>query len=463
MVDSKNSYDLVILGGGTAGYSAAIRASQLDMKVALIERDKVGGTCLHRGCIPTKALLHVAEIAHSVRDSKSFGILSEFHGVDMEAAIKFKDGIVDRNYKGLSGMIKADGVDLISGEAKLKDQSTVTVSTDEGELELNAKNIILATGSEPKTIGIEIGGRVLTSTEALSHTEVPGSAIVLGGGVIGCEFASIWSSLGSEVTIVEGLPRLVANEDADISKELEKAFRRRKIKSKLGVKFKSVEQDDNGVKVQLEDGSELEADVLLVAVGRGPVTADFGYEEAGIKLDRGFVVTNERLHTGVGNIWAIGDIVPGLQLAHRSFGHGIFVAEEIAGLEPTPVDENGVPRATYSEPEIFSVGLTEDQAKEKYGEDKIASVKFPLGGNAKSAILKTNGFVKAVRVKEGPVVGLCGIGARFSEQVGEAQLIINWEAFPEEVAHLIHGHPTQNEAIGEAMLALAGKPLHFHN
>lgn len=229
------------------------------------------------------------------------------------------------------------------------------------------------------------------------------------------------------------------------------------------MKFKSVEQDDNGVKVQLEDGSELEADVLLVAVGRGPVTAGFGYEEAGVKLDRGFVVTNERLHTGVGNIWAVGDIVPGLQLAHRSFGHGIFVAEEIAGLEPTPVDENGVPRATYSEPEIFSVGLTEDQAKEKYGEDKIDSVKFPLGGNAKSAILKTNGFVKAVRVKEGPVVGLCGIGARFSEQVGEAQLIINWEAFPEEVAHLIHGHPTQNEAIGEAMLALAGKPLHFHN
>lgn len=463
MVDSKNSYDLVILGGGTAGYSAAIRASQLDMKVALVERDKVGGTCLHRGCIPTKALLHVAEIADSVRGSKGFGVLSEFQGIDMEAALKFKNGIVDRNHKGLAGMMKADGVDTIIGEGKLTDANTVVVSTEDGDIELAGKNIVLATGSEPKTIGIEIGGRVLTSTEALQYAEVPKSAIVLGGGVIGVEFASIWASLGSDVTIVEGLPRLVANEDPDISRELERAFRRRKITSKVGVKFKSVEQNDNGVKVFLEDGSELEADVLLVAVGRGPVTAGFGYEEVGVKLDRGFVITNERLHTGVDNIWAIGDIVPGLQLAHRSFAHGIFVAEEIAGLEPTPLVESGVPRATYCDPEIFSVGITEEKAKEEYGEDNVQSVRFPLGGNAKSAILKTNGFVKAVRVKEGPVVGLHGIGARFSEQVGEAQLIVNWEAFPEEVAHLIHGHPTQNEAIGEAMLALAGKPLHFHN
>lgn len=463
MVESNSSYDLVILGGGTAGYAAAIRASQLDMKVALVERDKVGGTCLHRGCIPTKALLHVAEIADNVRESEGFGVLSEFKGVDIQAAVKFKQGIIDRNHKGLAGMIKADGVDTIAGEASLKNTDTVVVKTDDGELELAAKNIILATGSEPKTIGIEIGGRVMTSTEALDYTELPKSAIVLGGGVIGVEFASIWASLGAEVTIVEGLPRLVANEDEDISKELEKAFRRRKIKSKLGVMFKSVEQDDNGVKVSLEDGTELEADVLLVAVGRGPVTKGFGYEEAGIKMDRGFVLTNDRLHTGVGNIWAIGDIVPGLQLAHRSFAHGIFVAEEIAGLKPTPLVEAGVPRATYCEPEIFSVGITESKAKEEYGEDKVEAVKFPLGGNAKSAILKTTGFVKAIRVKEGPVVGLTGIGARFSEQVGEAQLIVNWEAFPEEVAHLIHGHPTQNEAIGEAMLALSGKPLHFHN
>ncbi|MCK1804100.1 dihydrolipoyl dehydrogenase [Nocardia zapadnayensis] len=463
MSDPDNTYDLVVLGGGTGGYAAALRAAQLDMKVALIERDKVGGTCLHRGCVPTKALLHAAEVADSAREAGGFGIEVEFQGVDMPKVLDFKQGIIDRNYKGLQGLIKARGIDYIAGEGKLVSEDTVEVTNDEGTMEVTGTHMVLATGSTSKTIGIDIRDRVMTSEQALTYDEVPESAVVLGGGVIGVEFASVWASFGSQVTIVEGLPHLVANEDESISKALEKAFKKRKIGFQVGVKFDSVEQDDSGVHVKLEDGSVIDAQVLLVAVGRGPVTEGFGFEDQGITLDRGFVIVDERQRTGVGNIYAVGDIVPGLQLAHRSFAQGIFVAEEIAGLSPAPIIESGIPRVTYSEPEIFSVGLTEKKAAEEYGEDSIEKVEYPLGGNAKSAILKTNGFIKVVREKDGPVLGIHGIGARLSEQAGEAQLIVNWEAFPEEVAQLIHAHPTQNDAIGEAHLALAGKPLHFHN
>ncbi|QCP05706.1 dihydrolipoyl dehydrogenase [Brevibacterium sp. CS2] len=463
MSDPDNTYDLVVLGGGTGGYAAALRAAQLDMKVALIERDKLGGTCLHRGCVPTKALLHAAEVADSAREAGGFGIEVEFQGIDMPKVLDFKQGIIDRNYKGLQGLVKARGIDYIAGEGKLVSEDTVEVTNDEGTMEVTGTHMVLATGSTSKTIGIDIRDRVMTSEQALTYDEVPESAVVLGGGVIGVEFASVWASFGSQVTIVEGLPHLVANEDESISKALEKAFKKRKIGFQVGVKFDSVEQDDSGVHVKLEDGSVIDAQVLLVAVGRGPVTEGFGFEDQGITLDRGFVIVDERQRTGVGNIYAVGDIVPGLQLAHRSFAQGIFVAEEIAGLSPAPIIESGIPRVTYSEPEIFSVGLTEKKAAEEYGEDSIEKVEYPLGGNAKSAILKTNGFIKVVREKDGPVLGIHGIGARLSEQAGEAQLIVNWEAFPEEVAQLIHAHPTQNEAIGEAHLALAGKPLHFHN
>ena len=463
MSDPDNTYDLVVLGGGTGGYAAALRAAQLDMKVALIERDKVGGTCLHRGCVPTKALLHAAEVADSAREAGGFGIEVEFQGIDMPKVLDFKQGIIDRNYKGLQGLIKARGIDYIAGEGKLVSEDTVEVTNDEGTMEVTGTHMVLATGSTSKTIGIDIRDRVMTSEQALQYDAVPESAVVLGGGVIGVEFASVWASFGSKVTIVEGLPHLVANEDESISKALEKAFKKRKIGFQVGVKFDSVEQDDSGVHVKLEDGSVIDAQVLLVAVGRGPVTEGFGFEDQGITLDRGFVIVDERQRTGVGNIYAVGDIVPGLQLAHRSFAQGIFVAEEIAGLSPAPIIESGIPRVTYSEPEIFSVGLTEKKAAEEYGEDRIEKVEYPLGGNGKSTILKTNGFIKVVREKDGPVLGIHGIGARLSEQAGEAQLIVNWEAFPEEVAQLIHAHPTQNEAIGEAHLALAGKPLHFHN
>ncbi len=463
MSDSQNTYDLVILGGGPGGYATALRASELDMTVALVERDKVGGTCLHRGCVPTKALLHVAEVVDSTRDAGAYGVNAQLEGIDVPKVLEYKQGITDRNYKGLSGMIKARGIDTISGEGKLTGKDTVEVATDDGPVTLTGKNIVLATGSDTKTLGIDIRDRVMTSNQALNYDAVPKSAVVLGGGVIGVELASVWRSWGSEVTIIEGLPHLVANEDESISKALEKAFKKRKIGFKLNTMFKSVEQDDNGVHVTLDNGETIDAEVLLVAVGRGPVTQGFGFEEQGITMDRGFVLTDERLHTGVGNIYAVGDIVPGLQLAHRGFAQGIFVAEEIAGKNPVPPVESGIPRVTYCDPEIFSVGLNQAKAEEEYGKDGIEVVEFPLGGNAKSAILRTSGFVKTIAKKDGPVLGVHGIGARMSEQAGEAELIVNWEASPEEVAQLIHAHPTQNEAIGEAHLALAGKPLHFHN
>nr|WP_169746281.1 dihydrolipoyl dehydrogenase [Demequina flava] len=454
------SFDLLILGGGSGGYAAALRAAQLGLTVGLVEESKVGGTCLHNGCIPTKALLHAAELADNAREGSKFGVNTTLESIDMSVVNQYKQGVVDRLYKGLQGLIKSRKVTVIEGHGTLAGPDAVEVRGER----YTGKSIILGTGSYARSLpGLEIGGRVMTSDQALELDVVPQSAIVLGGGVIGVEFASVWNSFGSDVTIVEGLPHLVPNEDEALSKGLERAFRKRKINFKVGAKFQGVEQSDDGVKVSLEDGTVLEAEILLVAVGRGPRTTGLGYEEQGIRMDRGFVLTDERLHTGVGNIYAVGDIVPGLQLAHRGFGQGIFVAETIAGLNPQPIVEANIPRVTYCEPEVGSVGLTEAQARETHGDDAVETVDYNLGGNGKSQILGTQGFVKLVRVKNGPVVGVHMLGARVGEQIGEAQLIVSWDAHPEDVAPLIHAHPTQNEALGEAHLALAGKPLHAHD
>lgn len=450
-------FDILVLGGGSGGYAAALRAVQLGLTVGLVEKAKLGGTCLHNGCIPTKALLHSAELADHARDSAKYGVNVTLDSIDINAVNAYKDGIIAGKYKGLQGLIKSKGITVIEGEGKLQGTDTVVVNGTA----YKGKNIILATGSYSRTLpGLEIGGKVITSDQALTMDFIPKSAIILGGGVIGVEFASVWKSFGVDVTIVEGLPSLVPNEDATIVKNFERAFKKRGIKFSTGVFFQGVEQNENGVKVTLVDGKTFEADLLLVAVGRGPVTANLGYEEAGITIDRGFVITNERLHTGVGNIYAVGDIVPGVQLAHRGYQQGIFVAEEIAGLKPVIVEDINIPKVTYSEPEIATVGYTEKAAKEKFGEDQVQTQEYNLAGNGKSSILGTSGLVKLVRQKDGPVVGVHMIGARMGEQVGEAQLIVNWEAYPEDVAQLLHAHPTQNESLGEAHLALAGKPLH---
>ena len=454
---SEQNFDIVILGAGSGGYAAALRASELGLSVALVEKNKLGGTCLHVGCIPTKALLHSAEVADVARESAKYGVTATFDGIDIAAVTAYREGIVSSKYKGLQGLIKARGITVVEGEGRLASPNTVQV----GDQTLVGKNIVLATGSYSRSLpGLQIGGRVITSEQALELDFVPKKVAVLGGGVIGVEFSSVWKSWGAEVQIIEALPHLVPNEDEAISKSFERAFRKRGINFSLGIRFQSVTQNDDGVVVTLEDGQTFEAELLLVAVGRGPSTAGLGYEEAGVSMDRGFVLTNERLLTSVPNVYAVGDIVPGLQLAHRGFQQGIFVAEEIAGLNPIVIQDVNIPKVTYSDPEVASVGLTEAKAIAEYGADKVTAYDYNLAGNGKSHIIGTSGSVKVVRVNDGPVVGVHMIGARVGELIGEAQLVVNWEAYPEDIAPLIHAHPTQNEALGEAFLALAGKPLH---
>ena len=454
---AEHTFDLVVLGGGSGGYAAALRAAELGKSVALVEKDKVGGTCLHRGCIPTKALLHAGEVADIARDASTIGIRATLEGIDPDGVRTYREGIVAKKHKGLQGLVKARGITVVEGEGRLESGPAVRVGDDL----YRGTDVVLATGSYTRTLpGLELGGRVIASEQALELSEIPSKVVVIGGGVIGVEFASIWHSFGAEVTIVEALDRLVPNEDPALSKALERAFRRKGILAKTGVKFSSVEQTDAGAVVTLEDGSTVEGDYVLVAVGRGPATAGLGYEEAGVAIERGFVTTDERLRTSVPNVWAVGDIVPGLQLAHRGFQQGIFVAEEIAGLKPVAVPESTIPRITYCSPEVASVGLTEPQAVEAHGADAVTSYEYNLAGNGRSEILGTSGIVKVVRVKDGPVVGVHLIGDRVGELITEGQLAVAWEAHPEDIAPYIHAHPTQSEALGEAFLALAGKPLH---
>ena len=451
-------FDLVVLGGGSGGYAASLRAAQLGLTVALIEKDKLGGTCLHRGCIPTKALLHAGEIADSARHAGDFGIKAEFHSMDMLAVNAYKDGVITKLHKGLQGLVKSRNITYVEGQGKLVAKNTVEVNGQK----YVGKNVILATGSYPKTLpGLEIDGKVIvTSEEAMSFTHVPKSVIVLGGGVIGCEFASVWKSFGADVTIIEALPHLVALEDESSSKQLERAFRKRGINFELGTKFASATKSASGVEVTLEDGKKFSAEVLLVAVGRGPVSANIGFEEQGITMDRGYVIVDNKCRTSVPGVWAVGDLIPTLQLAHVGFAEGIMVAEEIAGLNPRAINYDGIPRVTYSEPEVASVGLSTAQAKAK-GHD-VVELNYDLAGNGKAQILKTAGSVKLVAAKNGPVLGIHMVGARVGELLAEAQLIFNWEAEAADVAQFIHAHPTLSEAMGEAHLALAGKPLHAH-
>ena len=453
-----SNFDLVILGGGSGGYAAALRGAQLGLSVALVEADKLGGTCLHRGCIPTKALLHAGEIADGTRDASHFGINATFNSIDMTGVNSYKDGVISKLHKGLQGLVKSRSITYIEGHGKLVAKDTVEVNG----VRYTGKNIVLATGSYARTLpGLEIDGKkVITSEHAIKMEYIPKSVIVLGGGVIGCEFASVWKSFGAEVTIIEGLSHLVALEDESSSKQLERAYRKRGINFELGVRFKSHAVTADGVTITLEDGKTFTAEVLLVAVGRGPVSANLGYEEQGIAMDRGYVLVDNKCRTNVPGIWAVGDLIPTLQLAHVGFGEGILVAEEIAGLNPRPINYDGVPRVTYSEPEVASVGLTTAQAKER-GHD-VVELNYDLAGNGKAQILRTAGSIKLVSQKNGPVLGIHMVGSRVGELLAEAQLIFNWEASAGDVAPLIHAHPTLSEAMGEAHMALAGKPLHAH-
>lgn len=455
---SEQTVDLVILGGGSGGYACALRAAELDLSVVLVEKDKVGGTCLHRGCIPTKALLHAAEIADGARESANYGVRATLDGIDMAGVNAYKGKVVEKMFKGLTGLVKSRGIEVVAGEGKLVSPTAVQV----GDRRIEARHVVLATGSYSRSLpGLTIDhDKVLTSEDALTLDYVPERVVVLGGGVIGVEFASVWRSFGAEVTIVEGLPHLLPAEEESSSKLLERAYRRRKIGFELGSRFTGVKVSDAGVTVSLENGKTVEGDVLLVAVGRGPVSDGLGYDEVGVAMERGFVLVNERLRTNLPTVSALGDLRPGLQLAHVGFAEGIFLAEEVAGLDPRPIDYVNVPRVTYSDPEVASVGMTTQQAKDA-GHEVVTSV-FDWAGLGRAAILGTAGSTTLVAAKDGPILGVHMVGAHAGDLIAEAQLITNWDAEAQDVAQLIHPHPTLSEGIGEAALALAGKPLHNH-
>lgn len=457
-------FDMVVLGAGSGGYACALRAAELGMTVALIERDEsLGGTCLNRGCIPTKALLHAAEVADQARESGKFGVRATFEGIDVAGVNAYKDRVVSTTVKGLTGLIKSRGIEVVHGTGRLASPATVEVTGDDGQVRvLEGRHIVLGTGSAPKSLpGLDIDGeRIISSDHALRLGHVPASVVILGGGVIGVEFASVWRSFGADVTIVEALPHLLPLEEESSSKRLERAFRKRGIRFEVGARFESVKPTQGGVSVTLEDGRTIDAELLLVAVGRGPVSGGIGLAEAGVETERGFVKVDEFCRTNIPTISAVGDLIPTPQLAHAGFAEGILVAERLGGLTPPPIDYDGVPRITYSDPEVASVGITTDVARERGYE--INEVTYDLAGNPKSKILGTQGEVKVIAAVDGPVLGIHIVGARAGELIAEGQLIYNWEALPGEVAQLIHPHPTQSEAVGEAHLALAGKPLHVH-
>ncbi len=458
-------YDIVILGGGSGGYACALRAAEFGKRVALIEKDKVGGTCLHRGCIPTKALLHAAEVADASKESAKFGVRTAFEGIEMPAVLSYQQGVVERLWKGLQSTVASRKIDTIIGDGRLESPTSVRV----GDAVYTGDHVVLATGSVPKSLpGLDLDGvRIITSDEALKLDRVPQSVVILGGGVIGVEFASVWRSFGAEVTIVEMLPQLLPLEDEGSAKVLQRVFRRRGIASELGTPFESVSYTDSGVRVTLGNGKQLDAELLLVAVGRGPLSAGLGYEENGVAMTRGYVDVDGLCRTSVPTISAVGDLINTPQLAHVGFAEGILVAARLGGLDVRPIDYDGVPRITYSDPEVASVGITAAQAAQRG--IAVTEVNYPLGGNGRSVILQTQGQAKVIAEapstpdgKPGRVLGIHLVGSRVGELIAEAQLIYNWDAEPDDVAALIHPHPTQSEMIGEAHLALAGKPLHFH-
>jgi dihydrolipoamide dehydrogenase len=463
---ASNSYDLVILGGGTGGYSAALRGAGLGLSVGLVEKGKVGGTCLHRGCIPTKALLHAAELMDGLHEAADrWGIKSTVEAVDYSATVASREDIVTKNFKGLEGHLKKAKVEVLKGDGRVTGPRTVAV---EGVGEVTAtRALVLASGSVPKSIpGLEIDGRrVINSDHALQLDYLPKSVIVLGAGAVGVELASFWRSMGAEVTVVEMLPGLVPLEDVDAQKELARAFRKRGIEVQVDTRFEDAKVTDEQVTVTVSakgKAKEVSAELLLVATGRGPVSADLGYEEIGVRLDRGFVVPKnwDTLETDAQGVYAVGDILPppSLALAHASFAEGMLVAELAAGQPSPAIDYAGVARVTYCSPEVASVGLTEAQAKERGYE--VVTNRFPFNAVAKGLIHGQGGIVKLVAAKGGPVLGIHLVGARVTELVAESMLVYNWEALPSDVAQFIHPHPTLSEAVGEAYMTLAGRPLH---
>jgi len=461
-------FDLIIVGSGPGGYVAAIRAAQLGMTVAVVEKDaKFGGTCLHRGCIPTKALLRTAGLLEEFRRSSEFGVDSAAPSLNIEGTRDFKARVVDKNAKGIEYLFKKNGIRGIHGKGRLVGRHEVEVVGPAGNQTLWGRHLLIATGSVPREMSVAPtdGERILNSDHILELPRVPESLVVLGAGAVGAELASIFASFGSQVTLVEMLPRLLPMEDEEISKQLARSFRKRRIRAQTSTRLTGTESVDTGLRITLEKeggGQEtLEAEMLLVAVGRAPATEDLGLSELGIRLDQGYVEVNEFMQTDIAHIYAIGDIVKTPWLAHVASAEGVLAAENMAGQDARPLNYDHVPSVTYCDPEVGSVGLTEAQARER-GYD-VASGKFPFTALAKATIEgKTDGFVKVVReTKYDELLGVHIIGPQATELIAEACVALQIESTTEELFRSIHAHPTLSEAVAEAAHAAVGRAIHL--
>ncbi|MGK5630560.1 FAD-dependent oxidoreductase [Streptomyces sp. URMC 123] len=463
--------DVVVIGGGTGGYSTALRAAALGLDTVLVERDAVGGTCLHRGCVPSKAMLHAAELMDGIAEARErWGVKATLDTVDWGALTATRDDIVARNHRVLEAQLSAAGVRIVRGGAELAGPRTVRVS---GRTLTARRGLVLATGSAPRILpGLEPDGvTVVTSDDALFAPGLPASVLVLGGGAIGVEYASFHRSLGADVTLVEAADRLLPLEDADVGRHLGRALKKRGIEMLTGARLLDAGRTEGvGVRavVRTARGEErvVTAERLLTAVGRVPVTDGLNLAAAGLTTNgRGFVVPADwsRLETAVPGVHVVGDLLPppSLGLAHASFAEGLLVAEALTGLATVPVDYAGVPRVTYSSPQTASVGLTEEEARERAG-DTVRVGMLPLTAVAKGMVHGKGGMVKVISEESGSVLGVHLVGPQVSEMIAESQLIVGWEAEPADVARHIHAHPTLSEAVGEAFLTLAGRGLHQH-
>ena len=463
----EKTYDVTIIGGGPGGYVAAIRAAQLDLKVALVEKEHLGGVCLNWGCIPTKALLRNAEVISLLGRGKEFGFTVSGVEADFGAAVDRSRKVSQRLVKGVGLLMRKNGVEVVEGTGTLKAPNQVEVALNEGGTRtLETHNVIVATGGQARTIpGIEVDGeRVMTYREAIVLRKLPASMVVVGAGPIGMEFAHVWRSYGADVTVVEMLPHAVPLEDEEISKEIERAFKRRKVKLLTSTRVEGVETTDDGVRVTVtgEKGAQvLEAERALIAIGVRPNSANLGLEDIGVQIERGNIVVDASMRTTVPGVYAIGDVTGKLALAHVASAQGIVAAETIAGVETVTLDYEAMPRCTYCQPQAASFGITEAQATERGHEVKVG--KFPFRPNGKALGLgEKDGFVKIVAdAASGEILGAHLVGPEVTELLPELVLARTWELTPEEIARTVHAHPTLSEALMEAAHGVFGKPIHI--
>jgi dihydrolipoamide dehydrogenase len=460
-----DTFDVAVIGGGSAGYVGAIRGAQLGLRVAVIEKDKVGGTCLHRGCIPTKSFLHSSELVHQVHNAEALGLKGGQLTVDWPGVIKRKDQVVSQLHRGVEFLLKKNKVAVFKGEGVIESESRVTVK-DSGQ-QVIAKHLVVATGSQPKTLpGLEMDGdRVINSDHAVTLDKMPRSIVIVGAGAVGTEFACVYNGYGAEVTLVEFLPTLLPQEDPEVGQQLAKILSKRGIKVLTGtqVQPETMKRADGHVQLsaKTKDGSQsVQGERVLVAVGREGITKGFGLEKLDIQIEKGFIKTDEHYRTGHPNVYAAGDVIGNFLLAHVAYYECEHVMEHIAGKDPKPLDYNRVPRATYSYPQVASLGLSEQQAKEQGLKVKVG--KFPLVGNAKAVILgETEGFVKIIADEEtGDLLGVFILGPDATDLISETALAKLLESTPWEIGASIHPHPTVSESVKEAALAVDGLAIH---